>query len=122
MQVVSLGDHIAEIDADTKLNPLVLYDIGVVILDRVLDFYGTANSVDHATELRQQAVAYGLEDTTPMGCDLWLDGLANVLSYGCPCAFLVGTDEAAVTDHVGHENCRKTAFNAFLGHTNGPSS
>jgi hypothetical protein len=52
-----------------------------------------------------------------MGGNLRFYGLCTVLSYCRPRSFFVCTNEAAVTDDIGHKYRSKTAFNAFIGHS-----
>ena len=49
INVAALGDHIAEVDADPKGDPLIVGDIGIAVEHRPLQLDGTANRLYDAS-------------------------------------------------------------------------
>jgi hypothetical protein len=56
MDIVALDDHIAQIDADAKLESPVGRQPGIALCLGTLNIDGAAHSIDDAVELDQQAV------------------------------------------------------------------
>ena len=101
VDVVALDDHVAEIDGDAELQPLVGRRAGVQLAFRALDVDGAAQGVDDALELHQDAVAHRLDEAAVMRGDL---GLENILEIGLEAgarALLVDLAQAAIADDVG---------------------
>jgi hypothetical protein len=59
---VSLLHHVAEMDADSKLDPPVGRDLGVALDHRPLDLDSAVHRIDDAAELDDAAVASALDD------------------------------------------------------------
>src|SRR5258708_2212234 len=57
VDVVAVDDDVAEIDPDTKLDPLAARHIRVALSDAALHVDGAANRIDHAGKLDEHAVA-----------------------------------------------------------------
>ena len=55
--VVAIGNHVAEIDADAPPDAALVGQIGLAVEHAALHLGGTAHRVDDAGELRQYAVA-----------------------------------------------------------------
>jgi hypothetical protein len=55
--VVFLGNYIAKIDADAKLNPLVFGDGRVALFNLVLYLVSAANCLDNAGEFSDDAIS-----------------------------------------------------------------
>jgi len=64
--VVLLDNNITNMNTDTKFDPLVLRDIGILFRHAALDFVGTSYGVDHAGELNERAVSGILDDPSAM--------------------------------------------------------
>src|SRR5262249_38742710 len=60
--IVVLDDHVAQIDAEAKLDPPCRRDVGVASRHAALNFRGAHHRIDNAAELDQHAVAGGLDD------------------------------------------------------------
>ncbi len=60
--VVVLDDNVADVDADTEHDTLLLGHIGVALGHRVLDFDRALDGFDRAGELGQKTVAHQLDD------------------------------------------------------------
>ena len=77
---------------------------------------GTVYGIDHAAELDDGAIADQLHDAAVVGGDGWVeDGLSVPLQSGQR-ARLVGSHQARIADHIGREDCRQFAVDAYVGH------
>jgi hypothetical protein len=63
---VALLDNIAQMNADTELNPFFGRQTGVALDHAALDFNRAAHRVGHAAELDDRAVAGALDDAAVM--------------------------------------------------------
>ena len=66
---VALLDNISNMNADAELDATLRRKTGIALDHAVLDLDGTANGVDHASELSEDAVAGSLDDTAVMQGD-----------------------------------------------------
>src|ERR1700730_14096033 len=66
---------------------------------------GTANRIDHALELRQEAVARVLYDPAPVFPYLRIDQLPEMSFEAFVRPFLILAHQARVPGHVGGEDC-----------------
>jgi hypothetical protein len=73
VDVVAVGDHVAEIDPDAKPQAALLGEIQIAVGHRALNFGRTAHRIDHARKFRQHAVAGGLDDPAVMLADLRIE-------------------------------------------------
>ena len=73
-----LDDHVAEVDPDAELDPVLRRGCGVPLDHPPLDLDRAPNGVDHARELRQEAVAGVLYDPAPVLLDLRIDQLPEM--------------------------------------------
>ena len=76
--VVLLNDHIAEVDADAKLDPLGSRNGGVAPGHPPLHLNRTAHGVDDALELGKETIAGVLYDPAPVLRDLRIDQFPEV--------------------------------------------
>jgi hypothetical protein len=104
---VALLDHIADMDADAELNPLVLWHARIAFDHRPLDFHGAVHRVHHAAEFDDAAVAGALDDATMVHGDGRIDQVAAKGPQARQNAILVGSGEPRVADDIRHQNCRK---------------
>ena len=74
---VGLLDHVAEVDADAKLNPAIFRHAGVSFDQAVLHFDRAANRVDDAAELRQDAVAGAFDHAPVVNGNAGVDQVAS---------------------------------------------
>ena len=107
---VALRDDVAEMDADPKFDALVGRDLSVALDHRPLDFDGAVNSVDHAAELDDRAVAGALDDAAVMGGYRRVDEIAAQAAKTRERAILVGAGEPAESDDVGRQDRRDLAI------------
>src|SRR5919199_1830817 len=68
--VVLLGDHITEIDADPKRNAPLVWDISLALRHPALDLYSAAYGIHNAREFHEHAVARILDNAAPVLPDL----------------------------------------------------
>ena len=97
---VGLLHDIAEMDADTKFNALLLREARIAINHAVLDFDGAAHGVDDAAELDERAVAGQLNGAAAMQSDGGIDEVAAQSPEPRKRPVLIGPGEPAVADHV----------------------
>src|SRR5262245_65799927 len=70
INVVTINDDIADIDADTKLDAFLTRDIDVTLNHAPLDVDGTSHCVHDTSKLDQHAIASGLHNAATMLGDL----------------------------------------------------
>ena len=73
---VALLDHIAEMDADAKLDPTLGRKPGVPLDHTVLHLDGATHSIDYAAELNEDAIARPLNDAAVMQSDRRVEQIA----------------------------------------------
>jgi len=73
MDIVAFDYHVAQIDADPEIDPLIARLGGVAFRHAFLDLYGALDGINNARELHQQSVAGGLGDTVSSARDSRLD-------------------------------------------------
>ena len=71
--VATIDDDVADIDADAKLDPLLMWHVGVALRHATLNIDGTAHRVHDAVELGQQPIAGVLDDPPTVLRDLGID-------------------------------------------------
>jgi len=119
INVVAIGDHVAEIDPDAKTQAALLGEVQIAVGHRALNFTRTAHRVDDAGEFRQHAVAGGLDDPAMMLADLRIEQLDKMRLEPLVRAFLIGTHQARIARHIGRENRGETAGGGRGGHCSG---
>src|ERR1041384_4016897 len=92
MDVLTLNDDVAQIDADPEDDPLI--------------FGGR----DNARKLDKQTVASGLDDAAFVLGDLWIDQFAPMRPEPCEGAGFVLPHKAAVPGSIGGEDGREPAL------------
>jgi hypothetical protein len=75
---VLLGNHIAEVDADAKFDPLLCQSIRVSLGHAALDLRSAPDGIKHAYELGKEAVARVLDDAAIVLGDLGVYQIAQV--------------------------------------------
>ena len=113
---IALLDHIAEMNADAKIDALIGRQAGIALGHAVLHFYRTTHSLDDAAEFDQGAVAGPLDDAPVMQGDGWIDQIAAQRAQPRQGAILVCTGEPAVADDVGRQNRRDFSRLAHAAH------
>ena len=76
--VVLIGNHVAEVDADAKVDPLGGRSVRIPLDHPPLHLDSAANSGDHARELCKEPIASVLNDPTAVLSNLGVDQLSEV--------------------------------------------
>src|SRR5262245_40763710 len=69
--IMSLHDHVADIDAHTECNPPVFHLTDCKLLDAGLELHGSSDRLDRTRKLGQEAVAGVLDDARAVYGDCW---------------------------------------------------
>ena len=118
--IVLVDDNVTEIDADTELNAAILGNDGILYLHCPLYLDSTQYGVHDARELHQHGIARDFDDAS---VTFGNRGIYDFFPVGFKLrngARLVSLHEAAVTDHVGGEDGRKSALDPKLFHRSVP--
>src|SRR6185369_4144983 len=73
VDVAAVDDDIADINANTELDPPLLRDVGIAHKHAALDLDGTTQCVNHASELCQHAVACSFDNPSLVFLDLGIE-------------------------------------------------
>ena len=103
---VALLDHVAEVNADAKLDAFVERDARVALDHGVLNFDCAAHRVDDAAELDDAAVAGALDDAAMMHGDCGIDQIAAQRAQPRQGSIFVRAGEPAVADHIRDQDRR----------------
>jgi hypothetical protein len=106
--VVTLDQHIAEMDADAPFHSAVGGDCGVPLRRQVLQRQGAFDGADHGPKLDQEAVTGGLEDPPTVLRDKRISR-DPMVAQGPRRARFVKPHQPTVADYVGREDCGETA-------------
>ena len=98
---VAFLDHVAEMDANPKLDAVVGRQTRVALDEAMLYFDGAAHRVDHAAELDEAAVARALDDSAVMHRDGWVDQIASKRPKASENPILIRSGKSRVADDVG---------------------
>ncbi len=109
IDVLGLGDHVAEIDADAEDDALLLGDIGVAAVHAALHRDGAQHRLDDAGEFDQHTIAGEFDDPPVMLVDLGVDELAAMRLEAFVGALLVCPHQARIAHHIGSEDRSKAA-------------
>ena len=71
--IVVVDNDVADVDADAKLYPPVLWGVGIVLGHVALDFQSTSRRVHRAGELNESAVPGILDDASAMMSDFGIE-------------------------------------------------
>ena len=106
---LALGDHVAQVDTDAELDPLLGRDALILLGHAALDLDGAPNGIDHARKLGKEAVAGVFYDTAAVFADLRIDQLLEVGFEPLVGAFLVRSHQPRVPAHISGEDRGETA-------------
>ena len=107
---VGLLDHVAEMDADPKLDAAVGRHARIALDHRVLNFDRAAHGVHHAAELDQRTVAGAFDDAPIVDRDGRIDQIAAQRPQSSERPILVVAGKPTETDHVGGQDRRELPF------------
>ena len=113
-QVIALDHHVAEVDADPKLEPSVLGQLAISGCQLLLNLDRTSRRFDGARKFGQDAVP-GAPDDPAVAAGYQRIHLLPIGVQGAERAFLVSRHEAAVALHVGAEDGRELTLDARRG-------
>jgi hypothetical protein len=97
-------DHVAQMDADTKLDAALWRKTSVALDHAVLELDGAAYRVNHATKFDDAAVARALHHPPVMQGDGGVDQIAAERSQAGERLLLVGAGQLAVSDYIRRKN------------------
>jgi hypothetical protein len=78
VNVIPVDDDVADVDANTKFDPLLRRHARIALGHATLDINGATHRINDAGELEQKSVAGGLDDATPVLGNLGVDQLVTV--------------------------------------------
>src|SRR5262249_33102980 len=108
--------HIAQIDADAKLDALICRDFGIALARGALDRHRASDRFDDTRELDQDAVAGRLDDPTLVPGNLRVDQFAPQRPEPRQGAGLVLAHQPAVPRYITREDGRQSALDPLCGH------
>src|SRR5882672_9689907 len=100
MNIITLDDHIAQIDADSEIEAALGQEPRIALSLGALHADGTAQSVNHTVELDEQAVAHSLDQPAMMFRERGLENLMQVGLKAHACALLIRLAQAAIAGDV----------------------
>src|SRR6516164_1283016 len=107
--VVSLNEHVAEVDADAELDQVPWRRTLVAVGHCPLHLDGTTHRVNHARELRQEAVAGVLYDQAPVLPDLRIDQLPEMGLEPFVGPLLIRPHQPRIPGDISGEDCGETS-------------
>ena len=102
--VIALGDHVAEVDADAELDPSWGCNARVPLSHISLHLNRASHRIDNAGKLRQQSVTHVFDHAAPVLGDLRMHQLGEVRLQPLVCAFLIRSHEPRVSRHISGED------------------
>ena len=105
--IISLDDHLAEIDADAQIDAFVLGNRSVALGHAALHRHGAFHRIDDTAEFSKHAVAHELEDAPVMPFNVRFEQFFPTGPQALKCPCLVALHERRVADHVGCEDGRE---------------
>ena len=111
---VRLFDHVAQMNADPKDDPLVSWESGVALDHRRLHFDCAAHRLDDAAKFDDRAVAGAFDDAALVKGDGRVDDVATQRAQARQDPILVRSREPTVADNVRCENRRELTDFAHL--------
>jgi hypothetical protein len=100
MNVISVYDHVAKIDADTKDDHTLVRHLGVTHCHALLKCDSAFDGVDRACELDEQAIAHHLHQPSVMLGNRRVNQFGTMGSQRTVCSNLIHAHESAVAGHV----------------------
>jgi hypothetical protein len=107
--VVLLGNHVAEIDADPEVDPLVLQGGRVSLGHAPLHLRRASHRIYNVRELREEAVAGVLYDPAAVLGDLWADQLPEMRLEPFVRPVLIRSHETRIRRHIGGQDRSEAA-------------
>jgi hypothetical protein len=99
--VVLLNDHVAEVDADAELDPLLCRGLRVALGHVALDLRSAPDGINHACELGNEAIARVLDNPPAAFRDLRIDECCEMRFQALVRALFVDTHKPRIPRHIG---------------------
>ena len=106
--IVVVDDDVSQMDADAELDPLGLGYLRVLVSHAALNFDGASRCIDGTGKFDQHTVASGLDDAAAMFGDCGVDKRFSESLQLRQRAFLVGTNQAAITGDIRRQDSRQS--------------
>jgi hypothetical protein len=107
---------IANIDPHSEFDALACRNLRIALKHRALDLDRAAQGFHRTDEQDQEAIAGGPDHPPMVFSNLGFNELGMVGVELSKCAFVIGTDEAAVSGDIGYQDSHKPAFDFLTGH------
>jgi hypothetical protein len=120
VEIVSLDDHVAEIDADAQLDAALRRDTRVPLGHHLLHLDRAAHRIDNAGKFHQQAVAGGLDDAAAVLVDQRIDQFSSVALESGERSFLINAHQPRISDDIGAEDRRQPPLYPSLRQSSAP--
>lgn len=120
VDVAVVDQDVAEVDADTEADPLVLLDLGLPLGQPLLDLHGADHRVGDARKLDQGTVAHQFDDPPVVRFDHRLEEALSQRLEARVSTRLILRHEPAVAYYIGRKNRRKLTLGTLL-HRIGPA-
>jgi hypothetical protein len=105
--IIVCDDDIANVNADSKFDPFVVWHVGILLCHAALDFVGTSHSVDHAGEFDKSAVPCILDDASTMISDLGIKKRLSKRPQSRQRAFFIEPYQATRAHDIRRQNGRQ---------------
>jgi len=107
--VITFHNHIAQVDPDPELDPLIRRGVRIAIGHTPLDLDRTTNGIHDACKLCQEAVASVLDDPAAVLGDIGIDQLPEVPLQSLVRAFLVCPHKPRIPCDIRRKDRSETA-------------
>src|SRR6516162_3824080 len=110
VEIVSLDDHIAEMQTDTKYNPLCSGASPVRFVHGLLELNRCRQRVACASKFYERPITHQLDQPASVARKRWFEAASSMLTQSRQCSALVAPHQAGVANNIGCENCRQLAL------------
>jgi hypothetical protein len=102
--VAAIEDYVADIDADAKVDPRFLRNLGVSLGHASLDIHRTTHRVHGAAEFGQQPISRVLDDTPTVLCDFRIYEGGQMLSELKMRSLFIKASQTTISCDIGRQN------------------
>src|SRR6185369_13483434 len=107
--VLFIDDDVADVDADTKLDPLLARYTGIALGHGTLHVDHAAHGIYNAGVFEQQAIACSLDDPATVFGDFRINQLSSVGLQSGQGGAVVAAHEQGIAHHVGGDYRRQSS-------------
>jgi hypothetical protein len=100
---VAFLDHIAEVDADAKLDPPLSRQPGIALDHGVLHLDGATHRIHNAAKFGEHSITSALDDATVIDGDRWINDITTKRPEPGQGPLFVCSSQPAKADDVGSE-------------------